>query len=145
MVLLFSIDTIHGKFMKTLQYFYRNAVINRIGRSDSVYSNRRCDMTHPKYPSCDIRGNGLVNGTTRFNIVAISADRVRIKPESPLKLKSRVSLDLNLDGFLYAVNVSCRGIVSGKKDNAFDIRLTGLTETDKTGINDIVRSSCDLV
>ena len=104
----------------------------------------RCDMTHPKYPSCDIRGNGLVNGTTRFSIVTISAERVRVKPDSPLKLKSRVALDLNLDGMLYAVKVSCRGIVSSKKDDAFDIRLTGLTVTDKNGIDDIVKSSCDL-
>lgn len=102
-------------------------------------------MTRPKYPSCDIRGDGLVNGATRFSIVTISADKVRVKPDSPLKLKSRVSLDLSLDGMLYAVKVSCDGIVSGKKDDTFDIRLTRLTEADKNEIDDIVRSSCDLI
>lgn len=101
-------------------------------------------MTHPKYPSCDINGNGRVDGKTRFSIVNISAEKVRVKSDSPLKLRSRVALDLNLNGRVYAVKVSCRGVVSKVKDNVCDIRLTGLNKTEKTEINDIVKSSCDL-
>lgn len=101
-------------------------------------------MTHVKYHSCDVRGDGIIHGGTRFRIETMSAEKIRIKPDSPLELNSRVTLDLTLDGVLYEVNISCHGVVSLIQDNICDISLKGLTKKDKSEIEDIMRSSCDL-
>lgn len=96
-------------------------------------------MTVIEYPFSNIDGKGKLDRDVDFAIINLSADRLRIKTDATIELISKVSLDMALDCGIGQLKIKGNGIVSRKINNGYEVRFTGMSEADKTEINDIVK------
>jgi len=102
-------------------------------------------MSVNKYTSCDVAGSGKLNNDVSFKIMDLSAERVRIKTEAPLAINSNVSLDIMLDSGLFQIEIKAKGKVSKKIDNGYEVIFADLPEKDRTEIDELMKSSCNMV
>jgi hypothetical protein len=102
-------------------------------------------MSKTKYLSCDVQGKGTLNNDLHFRIIELSAEHIRIRTDAPIKIDSQVHLDFSLDGGLFVIKVSCNGIVSRVVENGYQIDFTDIADNDKIEINELMKSSCDII
>jgi len=88
-------------------------------------------MLENKYTSCDVAGSGKLNKDVSFKIIELSAEKVRIKTDAPIEIKSRVSID----------NKSKRNVLK-KIDSGYEVLLTDISDEDRNGINELMKSTC---
>ena len=101
-------------------------------------------MSANKYPSCNVKGQGTLNKDLAFDIIDLSAERIRIKTQAPVQMKSKVRLDVSLDGGLFIIRIKSNGIVSKKIEKGYEIIFTDILNQDRTEINELMKSSCGI-
>lgn len=102
-------------------------------------------MTTDKYPLCEVIGSGKLNKDVSFKIIELSAEKVRIKTDAPIKINSSVSLDMSLDAGPVQIKIISNGNVSDKIDGGYEILLTDISDEDRNEINELMKSTCDIV
>jgi hypothetical protein len=101
-------------------------------------------MKTEKYPSCEVSGSGKLNKDVSFKIIELSAEKVRIKTDAPIEIKSSVNLDMSLDAGLVEIKIKANGTVLKKIDGGYEILLADISDEDRNEINELMKSSCDI-
>jgi len=99
-------------------------------------------MSENRYTSCDVAGSGKLNKDVSFKIIELSAEKVRIKTDAPIEIKSRVSIDMALDAGLVQIKIKANGNVLKKIDGGYEVLLTDISDEDRNGINELMKSTC---
>jgi len=106
-------------------------------------------MENSQYSSCNVKGSGRIisNGSKyNFKIIDLCADGAKISSLNDIEMYTQVEMVIILPAFLFHVRInSIARIVQKKKyDNGFeyDVEFIGLSERDKSGIDEIMRSTC---
>ena len=101
-------------------------------------------MITRNYPSCNIIGNGKLNNDVSFKIIDLSAERIRIKTDAPIKIKHNVNLAVSLDAGLFEITIKSKGFVSQKVPEGYEIKFTDISDIDRNEINELMKSSCNI-
>lgn len=101
-------------------------------------------MTVSEYVACNVEGRGKLNKDVAFRIKSLSAERISIKTDAPLGLKSTVDLDIYLDAGIVEINIKAGGSVLNRIDGGYEIILTDISDEDRNEINELMKNTCGI-
>lgn len=107
-----------------------------------------------KYPRCDINGTGELTlhasgEKYKFKLVDMSAEGIKVLLENAFESDQQVSVSIRLKSNIFEVKIKAQGVVmrTEKVDTLYEcaVEFTELPEFDREEINELMKSSCNLI